>query len=55
MLCNLETTFGNLAPEVIIHTRIGVFERNVADNTERNKRHIIYIAHLRNRATLHIY
>ena len=43
---NLKTSLGNTIPEIVIHARIGVFQGNVADDTERDEWHLIDMTHL---------
>ena len=53
-LSDLERVLRNGVPEVVILRGIGVAKGNVADNTERDKRYLIYIAGLGNGARLHV-
>ena len=53
-LCNLKRLIGNSIPEIVILRGVGIHERQVADDTERDKPHLIYITRLCNGARLHV-
>ena len=54
MTGDLEGILGNGAPEVMIHRGIGVAQRDVADDAERDEGHLVQVARLCNGARLHI-
>ncbi len=53
-LGDLEGVLCDGVPEIVIHRSISVAQGDVADNAEGDKRHLIYIARVRDGTTLHI-